>query len=99
MRFRCVFFPFLRMFAALLIATALAGAASPARAQLPPGFIAVSLLDAVNATLIKGDSIDHPFDNPEGCDSDYRLEHLATLGNPRIPCSAALSCFSPALLP
>ncbi|HSE79632.1 MAG TPA: mechanosensitive ion channel domain-containing protein [Alphaproteobacteria bacterium] len=53
MRFRCVFFPFLRMFAALLIATALAGAASPARAQLPPGDETVSVeeLERFIATL------------------------------------------------
>ena len=43
MRFRCVFSPFLRMFAALLVATALAAAAGPTRAQPPPGDETVSV--------------------------------------------------------
>ena len=53
MRFRCVFCPFFRMFAALLIATVLAGAAGPARAQLPSGDETVSVeeLERFIATL------------------------------------------------
>jgi hypothetical protein len=33
---------------------------------IPPGFIAVSLLDAANATALAGGAIKHPFDSPEG---------------------------------
>jgi hypothetical protein len=36
------------------------------RDPLPPDFIGVSLLDAANAALIKGDSMAHPFDSPQG---------------------------------
>lgn len=36
------------------------------RDPLPPGFIAVSLLDAANSALIAGASITHPFDSPQG---------------------------------
>jgi len=36
------------------------------RDPLPGGFIAVSLLDAVNAVLIEGEPMQHPFDTVEG---------------------------------
>lgn len=63
------------------------------RDPLPDGFMAVSLLDAANAVLIAGESLEHPFDTPEGVgrlksyltnadESEYSYAHSATAAVP-----------------
>ncbi|MBN2384558.1 HEAT repeat domain-containing protein [bacterium] len=46
---------------------------------IPPGFIAVSLLDAANTAAIAGNTLKHPFDSPEGW---ARLEQWLTVKDP-----------------
>jgi hypothetical protein len=47
---------------------------------LPPGFIAVSLLDSANITLLAGETIKHPFDTPQGVN---RLRELLRNPDPK----------------
>jgi hypothetical protein len=49
------------------------------RDPLPPGFIAVSLLDSANEASIAGERFKHPFDSPAG---KRRLQEWLEAGNP-----------------